>query len=33
MDSLETSAVQIAVFLFFAVMFDPVLGRKIGEWF
>jgi hypothetical protein len=33
MNNLETSAIQIVLFLFFAVVFDPILGRKIGEWF
>ena len=33
MDNIEINAIQITLFLFFTVMFDPILSRKIGEWF
>lgn len=33
MDSIEISAIQIVLFLFFSSLFDPLIRQKIGEWF
>jgi len=33
MTNFETDVIQIVLFLFFAAMFDPLLSRKIAEWF
>ena len=33
MNNIEITAFQIVVFLFSVVLYDPLLGRKIGKWF